>query len=162
MLKIHFIENGIPENIYCDMEKEFAMIHLDGCDADHKIIEEIDEGRYLDTFSFIDRFGYKLRKSKLSAGSKAALTVYHRPNQKYLLIELGINAISTIFRYCKESEVWIYEPQITFESVNGTDIDVLFNGYQFTNMDRLNYYIRYEYLYVKPNPNMGGVVYVNI
>ena len=98
----------------------------------------------------------------MSTGSKAALTVYHRPNQKYLLIELGINAISTIFRYCKEGEVWIYEPKITFESINGADIDVLFNGYQFTNMDRLNYYIRYEYPYVKPNPNMGGVVYVNI
>lgn len=161
MLKIYFIEDGIPENICHDMEKEFAMIHLDGCEADHKIIEEIDKGRYLDSFSFIDRFGYKLRKSELSTGSKAALTVYHKPNQKYLLTELGINAISTVLRYCKEGEVWIYEPKITFESINGTDIDVLFNGYRFTDMDRLNYYIRYEYPYVSPNPNMGGMAYVN-
>mgnify|MGYP001102040300 FL=1 len=46
MLKVHFIENDIPDDIHEGMEKEFAMICLDSCHTDYKMIKEIDERRF--------------------------------------------------------------------------------------------------------------------
>ena len=144
MLNIHIIEEGLPEDICMDMKKEFAMTTLDGRLEDRKIIEEIEEGQYNTEIDFIDRFGYKLYNTELSTGTKAALTIIHNPNKKYFLGGAGINAISTIMRYCREGNIWIYDPIIGFESFLGSDIDVMFEGIHFTDMNELNFYIDNE------------------
>ena len=64
-----------PEGMDLDVERVFAGVSLTGSESEKQVIEFIEEGKYLDNLSFIDRFGYRLSRELLSSGTKAVLSV---------------------------------------------------------------------------------------
>ena len=55
-----------PEGMDLDVERVFAGVSLTGSESEKQVIEFIEEGKYLDNLSFIDRFGYRLHASSLA------------------------------------------------------------------------------------------------
>lgn len=105
MLQVYF--NGVPKDvdkrIVWDAELEFANCRLTGGELEATILREIEKARYCDSYSFIDRFGYKLPISDLSTGCKAALLV--GGDAVISLYECGRNARDVILNYCSEGMV---------------------------------------------------------
>ena len=90
-----------------NVESAFLSVKLTGTELERKLIEEIEQGKYNDGESFIDRFGYKIRISELSTGCKAALCVLHFPNKVINLCECGVNARDIVINYCPSGRVLI-------------------------------------------------------
>lgn len=133
---------GLP--LIWDIEKEFHLITLLGTDTEREIIAEIEQGKYLDNLSFLDRFGYKLRREYLSTGCKVALTVLHNPDKIINTVECGMNALGTIITYCKDGNILIYTDEQKIPYIHDTlakNISVQLDGIHFTDFDKLNSYI---------------------
>ena len=64
-------EQNIDEMFDCEKIPDTAEIR--------EILKDIDHAYYSDEYSFIDRFGFKLRAEELSTGSKAAILVANHP-----------------------------------------------------------------------------------
>ena len=71
-------------------------VSVDSTDA--KLVEVIDEGKLIDSRTFVDRFGVTLYTSCLSTGCKAALLV-NNIDDVVDLRECGINAISAYLQF---------------------------------------------------------------
>lgn len=138
-------------DIVTDVEKEFSTLTIQGTNIDKILIEKIEKGRYNDSISYIDRFGYKLHIDDLSTGCKAALCVANLPNKIIDLIECGNNARDAIIRYCSNGNIIIRDNGLTISTINGTETRVTMNGLKFNNIDDLNKYI---------NDGMGFLKYV--
>lgn len=151
MIKLNFVNSikDIPSDAIIDVDKELGKIKLNGSDTERNLIRTIEEGRYEDPMSFIDRFDCKLPKQNLSTGCKAGLVVYHRPNIGVALLNCGYNAVSAILQFCRNGIVYAYEPDIPyicFDTLKTREvaIDVELDGKQFYNMKELNDYIHHE------------------
>lgn len=162
MLKIYLDICDVPKDVSIinDVEKEFAKTKIKGYDIERNLIKYIEKGTFLDEYSFIDRFGYKLRITELSTGCKAALCVQHCPDSVVDLIECGLNARDVIVSICKNGSVLLHGIDVTIADYVTSNIDVQCNGYIFNTIDRLNYYIKNEYPY-KPDMSKEGVNYVS-
>lgn len=90
-----------------DAEKAFSMSKLGGGEIDRKLIEKIAQGNYLSPAFFMDRFGAKLSTLYMSAGCKAALAVYHRPDLVINCVEAGVNALNGLIKYCKDGSILV-------------------------------------------------------
>lgn len=125
-----------------DVEKVFRTLRVTGTEYEKLVIQKIEQGIYNDEDSFIDRFGFKLYLSQLSTGCKAALCILNNPSLEISLFECGNNAIDVILSICKNGKVAIVDREMSVMdySVDGK-IDVCIDGYEFTTIDRLNYYL---------------------
>lgn len=148
MIKLNFVKSikEIPSSAIIDVNEEIGKIKLNGSDIERNLIRTIEEGKYEDPMSFIDRYNCKLPKQDLSTGCKAGLVVCHRPNIGVTLVECGYNAISAILQFCRDGIVYAYEPDIPyvcFDTLKTSEaaIDVELNGKRFYNMKELNDYI---------------------
>lgn len=137
------VENSVDKsNCIKDVEKQFEKIVITGTEAERQAIELVENGKYLDSYSYIDRFGYKLPITELSTGCKTILCVLNTPNQWIDTIESGINAVSVLISICKEGKIIVNDFQTEFITADlNTDIDVELNGLIFHDYDELNDYI---------------------
>lgn len=146
MLKILVLGiDEIPADAIMDAEKAFAMSKLDGGEIDRKLITEVEKGEYLNPESFIDRFGYKLWRSCLSTGCKAALAIHHNSDTPISCIEAGVNALSAVVKYCKQGVIIVPNMELRFNTLGAEEIDVLYRGYRFTSISRFSSYMKNEW-----------------
>ena len=158
MLKVKIDELGTAP--VTDIEALFKQIRIKGLPEEKIVISKIEQGKYNDDSSFIDRFGYKLYLSELSTGCKAALCVINKPNMQINLIECGINALDVIITTCKNGSVIIKERDITIRDYSEDGkIEVELDGYVFTTVNRLNYYLSDERPF-EPDLSIGGIEHV--
>ncbi len=160
MLKLSIADLSANEIPKTDIEALFKQIRIKGTPEEKAVISKIELGKYNDDSSFIDRFGYKLYLSELSTGCKAALCVLNKPDLQINLMECGINALDVILTTCKTGSVIMRERGITIKdySENGK-IEVKLDGYLFTTVERLNYYLFNERPF-EPDFSIGGIEYV--
>lgn len=158
MLNIYFHnEDNLPEaQTVHNVEEEFDKLRLNGTELDKKLIEVIEQGQYLDCYSYIDRWGYKLPIDDMSNGCKAALCVANNPDKIIDLIECGLNARDVIINYCTEGSIIISDYGIIIRQYVRT-IDVHIDNYNITDIDKLNEYI-YDERPSVPNMFSGGIV----
>lgn len=102
MLRLNILETDTKDAPKTDIEALFKQIRIKGTPEEKEAIYKIEHGKYNDSNSFIDRFGYKLYLSELSTGCKAALCVINNPDLQINLIECGINDIDVILTTCKK------------------------------------------------------------
>lgn len=161
MLRI-WLDEMPEENIIHDVEKQFKQIKIQGTDLDKLIIETIEGGKYNDTESFIDRFGFKLHLSEISTGCKAALCVANCKDLIIDIIECGNNARDAIIKLCKNGSIYMVDngASIKFDD-NIKNIDCIIGNYRFRTIQRLNKYISSEYPF-EPDLEMEGIEYVSI
>lgn len=158
MLNI-FLKDNIEtfnKEVVSDVEKEFSKIKLKGTEIDKELIEKIEQGKYENSTSFIDRFGYKLHYDDMSTGCKAALCVANSPEKIIDIIECGNNARDIIIALCKTGNILLEDNGQTISTQYGDRIDVKLDGYRFTSIDRLNKYIADERPF-EPNMNLEGI-----
>lgn len=157
MLEI-FIERPENEKVIEDVEMAFLEIKLKGTELEKKVIESIENGKWNDDKSYIDRFGFKLYNSEMSTGCKAALVVINNPNEIISLNECGFNARDIIVSNCNNGKVYVENAEyVTFDDISYSgQIDVKIDGYAINSISRLNYYINNERPY-KPNLRIGGI-----
>jgi len=136
-----------PYPIIEDVEKAFLFMKLTGSDIERRLLRKIEQGEYLDRAYFLDRFGAKLPISFLSTGCKAAMVVLHNPTSCVDLRECGVNARDAIICGIPDGKCYIAYNDVTIGSVDVDDaIDVCVDDeYRFTSLERLNYYLMYEW-----------------
>lgn len=114
-----------------------------------EILKDIDHAHYSDEYSFIDRFGFKLRAEELSTGSKAAILVANHPELWIDLTSSGINARDSIIRHLRNGRVILPKegPTIQFDPDDATTevIEVNLCGYMFNRISKLNDYMHDEW-----------------
>lgn len=92
MLRIFTDRSFIPKDMDFIFNVE-SSFDIDGVlkpsEFTDKVLGFVEEGRYLDSDSFIDRFGYKLNISELSTTSKILFLAKEYPNKCINAIELG-------------------------------------------------------------------------
>lgn len=160
MLKLCIAESNSFETPITDIEALFKQIRIKGTEEEKAVIAKIEQGKYNDDNSFIDRFGYKLYLSELSTGCKAALCVINKPNMQINLIECGINALDVILSTCKNGSIIMRERGVTIKDYSEDGrIEVELDGYLFTTVERLNYYLFNERPF-KPDFSIGGIQHV--
>ncbi len=160
MLKLCIAESNSLETPKTDIEALFKQIRIKGTNEEKAVISKIEQGKYNDDTSFIDRFGYKLYLSELSTGCKAALCVLNKPDMQIDLIECGINALDVILSICKSGSVIMRERGVTIKDYSEDGkIEVELDGYLFTTVDRLNYYLFNERPFT-PDLTIGGIQHV--
>lgn len=160
MLKLCIAESNSLETPTTDIEALFKQIRIQGTEEEKAVISKIEQGKYNDDISFIDRFGYKLYLSELSTGCKAALCVINKPNMQINLIECGINALDVILSICKNGSVIMRERGVTIKDYSEDGrIEVELDGYLFTTIKRLNYYLFNERPF-NPDLSIGGIQHV--
>lgn len=140
-------EKKIDQNlkIIRDVEEAFKKTKLTGTKKEKALIELIDEGKYENSFSFIDRFGFKLYISELSTGCKCALVVQNNPDAVVDIRECGFNARNAIISVCRQGTILIENDGVSYNLLDGThDIEVRVDNYVFSDIDRLNTYINDE------------------
>lgn len=161
VLTIYLEKDAVDKKkeLIIDVEQGFKSIKLKGTDLDKKIINEIDQAKWNDSHSFIDRFDYKLYMSELSTGCKAALLVSNKPEAVINIRECGLNARDTIVSLCKNGNVLAVDNGITFVDLSDGEIHVKLDQYEFTTIDRLNEYIQNERPF-EPNMEKKGIKHV--
>lgn len=131
----------IPSDTINDAEMAFDMIKLTGDEIDRKLVHFVEEGEYLDSFWFIDRFGCKCSISDMSTGCRAALAVHHNPNTPINFDEVGDNAVSELIKWCKEGTIVVPDRPYLFCTVDSEGIDVMYRDYHFTDFDEFAQYM---------------------
>lgn len=162
MLHIYFRELfDREENIIIDSEVAFRLITLRGTNLERTLISEIEQGSYVDSAFFIDRFGYKLPISELSTGCKTALVVANSPDRVVDLAECGNNARDAIIRNVKNGRILLsYNGVDIFYSGDGdVEVDLCAEDvYRFTSLWRFNYYLNHEFpAYSPADTGIDGV-----
>lgn len=123
-----------------DVERAFESIKLTGSEEERVILKNIEQAEFIDELSFRDRFGFKLYTSELSTGCKAALCVLHYPNKIIDTLECRLNARDAIVSFCKTGSILMRNNGVTIQKISDT-IEVSLDGYNFTDIDKLNEYI---------------------
>lgn len=148
-MSLHIYFEGVDElpdlPIERDIDTFFMRIKLDGSDYDRKMLLDIERGQYVDNMSFIDRFGFTLRRECLSAGTKGALAIYHSPDTLLYGVEIGRNALTSIVRWCKHGNLLLeaHGYYISCE-LDDMEIDVICKGRHFTSLDEFAVYMLEE------------------
>lgn len=150
MLILYVEKPGLE--IVNDVEKEFDTLKLKGTATEKRLIEKIEKGKWNDSDSYIDRFGFKLRISDMSTGCKAALCVANLPEKVINLRECGLNARDIIISLCENGKVLLPEPEVTIVDYSDGNVHVQLDGYIFLTIKRLNRYL-FEERPFQPNPD---------
>lgn len=111
-----------------------------------QLVADIDHGKLIDSYSFIDRFGNQHNLNDLSTGCKAALLVCFG-NNEIDFTSSGQNAIEATIRNVKHGKMVIPTPgsDMEYDIDNPEQIDVEIDGYRFGTIPRLNDYIQEEW-----------------
>lgn len=158
-----FLEGEVnsDKKIINDVEVYFMMFKLDFSEIEKRMVKLIEEGSLIngDNMHFIDRFGCKLPLDFMSTGCKAALSVIHCGDNIINLLECGINAQEFIVTELKDGSIFIpyHDDGFYRGSSFSKSIDVGLDGYRFTDLSRLNYYLTDERFLVEPDMKMSGV-----
>lgn len=146
-MSLHIYFEGIDElpnlPIVRDVESLFRRVQLDGCDYDIKILDEIECGKYFDNGRFTDRFGCTLYRDYLSTGSKAALAIYHHPDNVIVSgVEIGRNALASIVRWCRHGHLLLEDSTYYLECLSEDyQIDVICKGKHYSSFDDFSAYM---------------------
>lgn len=154
MLKIEFKDANCREAPLSDIDKIFQELEYKDTPLVRQFIEEIEHGKYYDTSDFIDRFGRHLSISDMSTGCKAAIILalgYRKPLD---LTECGKNARDSIVQNCTSGHILLVDDSpfrtskdtLNYKELNADKCDIEFDGYRFTSLDRLNWYLDEEWL----------------
>lgn len=154
MLKMYL--EKLPDGIEVvnDVEEYFTSVLLKIDDIEKALVHEIEHGELKDDKFFVDRFGGTLYLDCLSTGCKAALCVANS-DKVISLVECGWNVHDVIVSILREGSVFLPHHGVSF-GCESDDIDVCFDNYRFTSLDRLNYYIDYERPF-KPDMKKEGI-----
>ena len=152
-------------DIIVDVHKAFMQTKLTGTKEEREIIRVIEEGEYLDSMSFKDRFGFKLPIEDLSSGSKAALCTLNFPDKEIDTRECGLNALGAIISICNKGSVIIRDvgiklPDPYWECKHKIDVECC--GLIFTDFDELNTFYHDEFWYSLTEFKKGTVNLHNI
>lgn len=128
------------ERVIRDVVSEFYGIRIKGTAEERALIERIDQGKYYDAFSYIDRFGIMRDIDDLSSGCKAGLVILNS-DDAVDTIECGINARDIILETCNKGSMIITYDEITLDLDDDINIDVEVNGHSITSVGELSYYI---------------------
>ena len=131
-----------PEGMDLDVERVFAGVSLTGSESEKQVIEFIEEGKYLDNLSFIDRFGYRLSRELLSSGTKAVLSVLHFPTIPVNCEEVGYNAFSALVRFCHNGIAYVNNFPYPLITEGISEIDVMYRGMRFQNPQNFAEYLK--------------------
>lgn len=127
-----------------DVQLEFLKIKLRNTPTTVALLHDIEQGEFLDSVSFKDRFGFKLSTSDMSLGCKAALCAAYCPDTVIDTNECGTNAIDAIIKWLKSGKILLRLPVCLGVS---DKIDVMCNGYHFKDGYELCRYIEDDYPY---------------
>ena len=159
-----FLEEKPDSSLKCvdDVELYFQTgIKLNFDAVEENFIKLIDKGSLIkgNRGSFLDRFGNKLPLDYLSTGCKAALCVLYCGENVINLVECGINAQTVIVTELKDGCIFIpyHDDGFYRGSSFSKSIDVGLDGYRFTDLSRLNYYLTDERFLVEPDMKISGV-----
>lgn len=147
MLNITIDENfGCERKVKTDIEKLFDMTKLRGSDKEKELIQKIEKGEYNDCNSYIDRFGFKLHKSEMSAGCKTALCIVEHPDMLIDTMECGLNARDIIVNLIHDGNIIINYNDAPIEDMKKSEaISVKIDGKIFNDITELNAYLKEEY-----------------
>lgn len=137
------------DNLVYDVERAFGELEIPTNDLIKQAIADIDHGKMIDSYSILDRFGYKLRISEISTGAKAAILTILQPDKVINLWGVGLNCRDWIVLNVPNGQVMMRYPNISIaypDSALGKKIDVEIDGYnkRFTGIEELVRYIRNE------------------
>ena len=136
------VEN-LPLPVIDDVEYSFNTIIIDGDEVSGRIIEEIEQGTYLDAAYFTDRFGAKVSNMYLSTGCKAALLVHYRQDAIIDTKECGLNARDAIIKFCPDGNVLFYEHNIGIctYGYTPTEVNIEYEGRVYKEVEKFNDYV---------------------
>ena len=135
------VESISENNIIKDVEIGFLKCKFKGTELERKALNVIEHGEYLDEYSFIDRFGYKLYSKFISTGCKAAICVDNLPDKYIDTRECGDNAIAFIVSNFNKGNIIIGEQATPILCKESEKIDVIIDGINFTSIKELNEYL---------------------
>lgn len=123
-----------------NVDEVFYNMAVKDTETNRKLIEQIEEGTYYDTVSYIDRFGIRSYYEDISIGCKVALSVAQNPDKIFDTVECGNNARDAIILNCKEGSIIFYDMGVTIRDkcIFDTPIDVDFCGNHFTTTGKFN------------------------
>lgn len=159
MLNVYLDRADVPKDtkIIEDVELQFMLCSLEMSSEEQQMLEFIEHGTLNSEVDFIDRFGYKLYIDNLSTGCKAALCVLHFPDKIIDLKECGNNAVEAILRLCKNGSIIVNSSPAGFsETESKASVEIVCNGYIFTNYTSFNKYVKDWYPF-PPDLGMGGI-----
>lgn len=124
------LAQGMELNVFVD----FMATKLTGSVAEAAVIAEIDEAIQdkNDPYTVIDRFGYKIRVTDLSAGCLSALTVLNSPDKLICGLQMGDNALESLLHHCTNGKLLIFGRQYSIDSEDGK-IDAIYHGKHYDN-----------------------------
>ncbi len=131
------------ERVIRDVVSEFYGIRIKGTAEERALIERIDQGKYYDAFSYIDRFGIMRDIDDLSSGCKAGLVILNS-DDAVDTIECGLNARDAILEICDKGCMIIYDTSITPALDKETRVDIEIIGKKINTASELIYYMREE------------------
>lgn len=124
MLHLYTNKNRIPESkIYttdCTLLLDIVGVKTEFA---KKIISFVDKGTYLDSSSFIDRFGYKTRTRFLSSTSKMLIGLELETDYCLDISEIGHN----IMDYLLQTNGYAYT-NVNYIEFYGSYVELDFNG----------------------------------
>ncbi|MEE1442296.1 MAG: hypothetical protein UGF43_01550 [Blautia sp.] len=135
------------EDFILDVNSSFKGCNFSGSDFCKRVVSGIDRGTYLNSTSFIDRFGYKLYSKFLSTTSKALICLDEFPDRVVNFCEVGNDVGNYILEKTK-GRVYIPEGRIKYvlNGYKSTDVDVVIAGKSFKNADDMYWYLEEEYV----------------
>ena len=130
-----------------ELKKYYKGCNFSGSDFCKRVVSGIDRGTYLNSTSFIDRFGYKLYSKFLSTTSKALICLDEFPDRVVNFCEVGNDVGNYILEKTK-GRVYIPEGRIKYvlNGYKSTDVDVVIAGKSFKNADDMYWYLEEEYV----------------
>lgn len=158
-LNVYLDSKRVPPDrkVIEDTEKQFRTCVLQISQEEQKLVEFIDGGYFDSRATYVDRFGTRLPISELSTGCKTALCVLHYKVHIVNLRECGSNAVEGILRFCRTGSVLIpFDPTGFLVSDDNAPVEIICNGYRFTNYSSFNFYVRDWYPH-SPGITMEGV-----
>lgn len=135
-LHLYVGENNLPtdKEFILDNENFFEFSGVTDCAFSRRIIQELEEGTFIDTIFFRDRFGGQLYINCLSTGAKTLFNIYNNQDKIFYGGEMGDNALALLGEL-NEGNVYFNESRkddildITFSS-NVYINDVLCTTYE--------------------------------
>lgn len=108
-LCIYVGKNNLPKNkkFIFDVEAEFFRYGIKDCRLSKEIIKEIDNGKYINESTFLDRFGVSLYTDYLSTSSKALLLLISCKDKVLNFDEVGDNAIKYALTHFNSGNIFI-------------------------------------------------------
>ena len=124
---------------------EFDRVSLRDDEVTSTLLKEIELGEFVSFDTIKDRYGRTLDAADMSESCKAALCAAYMPDKVIDTIGCDPDAIGRIISTLKSGAILLHHP--AFIGYVSENIDVLFNGYHYTDGNELSFHIDNEYPY---------------